>query len=283
METAFAELPLAVFTTLAPVAAGAFVAWAVALCTDSVAEGAGQKRFERMTILPFLVACAGFVASALHTANPAHGFDAIAGLGRSPLTNEIAAGGLFMVVALVYVIAVYAGKLEGKRKALALVTGVLGLVFALFVGGAYLVPTIPSWNTALLPIEILGFALTGGAALLGLMQTLSVKDAAPSKALAGLSIAGGAIAVVASAAHLGLVAGMGNAVSSGAALVATAAPYAIAGLVLIAASAVVSARGFAKGMTAGAAGAAVACAVAGVFLMRLSFYALYLSVGVTLL
>lgn len=283
METAFAELPLAVFTTLAPVAAGAFIAWAVALCTGAAAEGAGKNRLERMTLIPLLVAFAGFAASALHTANPAHGVDIVAGFGRSPLTNEIAAGALFMVIALVYVIAAYAGKNQGKHKTLALVAAAASVVFALFVGAAYLVPTIPSWNSALLPIEIVGFALVGGTALLSLMEVLGAKKAARSKALAWLAVASGVIAIIASIAHLGLVANMTNAVASGAGIVAVALPYAIIGLILIAVSTALCARGFLKGMSMGVSAAAVICSLAGIFLMRLSFYALYLSVGVTLL
>ena len=281
METAFAELPLALFTTLAPMGAGAFIALAVALCAAQPEEGQA-RRLDKLSLLPFLVSCVGFVAAAAHTANAMNGVYAFTGLGTSPLTNEIAVGVVFMVVALIYVIMGLAGKLGAKRKPFAIVTAVLGVVFALFVGMAYWVSTVPTWNTILVPLEILGFALVTGPAVYGLMEGGNPLSGA-SKALSVLTIIGAVLAVVTVAAHLAMTAGMQNPVASGATIVSTVLPYAVCGLVLVVIAAVLLVRGFAKGMTRGLAGGAAACAAVGVFLARLSFYAMYLSIGVTLM
>jgi anaerobic dimethyl sulfoxide reductase subunit C (anchor subunit)/Tat-targeted selenate reductase subunit YnfH len=280
METAFAELPLAVFTTLAPLGAGAFIALAVAFSANEYDE-ATLKRIDRLTWVPLIAVIVGFIASALHTADPSHGMFALNGLGHSPLTNEICVGGVFVVVALVYAIMASRGKLGGGRKAFSLVTGILGLVFALFVGLAYHVPTIASWSTPLVPIEVLGFALLGGSAFAAL--ALSGHEGKAAGALRVLALVGAAVAVIAQVAHLAMVSGAGNAVVSGAQLTGAAMGWAVAGLVLVAVACFELVRGYKAGMTSAVAVRAIVESCVGVFMLRLVFYALFLSVGVTVM
>ena len=71
MEAAFAELPLALFTTLAPIGAGAFVALAIALLTTPFSDEQ-LKRIDRMTLIPLVVVIMGFAASFFHLASPLH-------------------------------------------------------------------------------------------------------------------------------------------------------------------------------------------------------------------
>ncbi|WP_058986684.1 dimethyl sulfoxide reductase anchor subunit family protein [Hugonella massiliensis] len=280
METAFAELPLAVFTTLAPLGAGAFLALAVAFSANDYDETA-LKRIDKLTWVPFVAVLVGFVASALHTANPSHGVFALSGLGHSPLTNEICVGGVFVLVALVYALMATRGKLKGGRKAFALVTGVLGILFALFVGLAYNVATIASWSTPLVPVEVLGFALLGGSAFAALV--LAGNEGKAAHTLSLLAVIGAVVAVIAQVAHLVLVAGASNAVSSGAQLVGGAMGCAVVGIVLVLVACFELARGYKGAMTSAIATRAIVESCVGVFMLRLVFYALYLSVGVTVM
>ncbi len=283
METAFAELPLVVFTTLAPMGAAAFVAFALASFSAEYADGQAQ-RIDKMALAPFIVALVGFAASMFHLANPLAAFGAIVGIGRSPLTNEIVVGGVFMVAALVYVVLAYTGKLADVRKPLGAVVAVLAVVFCAFVGFAYMIPTVSSWNSAMLPIEVVGYALVGGCAFGALALAGADAEAkAAGKALRIAAIAGAVLAIVAVAAQLVALGNTATPVASGAGIVATVAPFAVVGLVLIAVAAAEQVRGFAKGMTRAIAVRALIEVAIGAFLVRLAFYAMYLSVGVTLL
>ena len=174
MASAFAELPLALFSTLAPMGAGAFLILAILFSTTKV-DDAAAKRIDRFTAIPVALVIVGFIAAFFHLASPLHAFGVFAGLGSSPLSNELAMGCVFAVVMLVYWIWASAGKMSaGVRKGLLWATAVLGLVFAWFTGMAYMIDTIPSWNTFAGPVQMIGFALLGGAAVAVLVLVLAM-------------------------------------------------------------------------------------------------------------
>lgn len=286
MEAAFAELPLALFTTLAPLGAGAFVALALAfLTTPLTAEQI--KKIDRMTLIPLVVVLVGFAASFFHLADPLHAPFVLSGIGHSPLSNEIVVGSVFVVVALVYVVLALMGKLTGSaRKGFAVVVAAMALVFAVFTGLAYTMDTIASWNTPLVPVQVLGFALVGGMALGCLVLALSdvladaLKTAFKAAAVVGVLV-GLVLAVAGLCGQVMAVSTMMNALTSGADLVAVVMPWLVAGvlcLIVSAVAVVVALRG-ASPVVVLAVGSVVA--VAGIFLARLVFYAVQLSVGLS--
>lgn len=69
-----------------------------------------------------------------------------------------------------------------------MVTGVLGIIAAIFIGCAYLIPTIPTWNNLWSPLSILGFMLFGGTLLGLLVTTLAGAGDASVKGKAGTAI-----------------------------------------------------------------------------------------------
>ncbi len=283
MQAALAELPLAVFTTLAPLGAAGFIAFALAAFSTEYVDG-HARRIDRMSLVPYLVALIGFAASMLHLANPLAAVGAIAGIGRSPLTNEIVVGGVFMVAALVYVVLAFKGKLAKARKPLGAVVAVLAVAFCAFVGFAYMIPTVSSWNSAMLPLEVVGYALVGGCAFGALALAGADAEAkAAGKVLNIAAIAGAVLAIMAEVAQLVELGNSVTAVASGSELAWTVAPFAGVGLALIAIAAIELSRSFAKGATNAVAIRALIEVAAGTFLVRLSFYAMYLSVGTTLL
>ena len=71
-----AELPLALFTTLAPIGAGAFIALAVAFFTTKFSDEQ-LKKIDRMTTIPVVVLVAGFICSFFHLASPMHALSLI--------------------------------------------------------------------------------------------------------------------------------------------------------------------------------------------------------------
>lgn len=279
-----AELPLVLFTTLAPIGAGAFIALAVAFFTTKFTDEQ-LKKIDRMTTIPVVVLVAGFICAFFHLASPMHAFGVFAGLGASPLSNELLAGVVLAVLAIVYWIVALAGKLgEGARKGFAAVVAVMAVVFACFTGAAYMMETIASWNTPMVPVAVLGFSLLGGVSLGVLVLALSgaLEDAAKggfkTAALAVL-IVGLVLGVAGLLVQVMSVSGMGNALVDGADLVAAASAPMWIGVVCMVVAAAAAFMALRNSKSTALAAAAPVLAIVGVFAARLAFYAVQLSVG----
>ena len=279
-----AELPLALFTTLAPIGAGAFIALAVAFFTTKFSDEQ-LKKIDRMTTIPVVVLVAGFICAFFHLASPMHAFGVFAGLGASPLSNELLAGVVFAVLAIVYWIVALAGKLgEGARKGFAAVVAVMAIVFACFTGAAYMMETIASWNTPMVPVAVLGFSLLGGVSLGVLVLALSgaLEDAAKGgfkMAALAVLVVGLVLGVVGLLVQVMSVSGMGNALVDGADLVAAASAPMWIGVVCMVVAAAAAFMALRNSKSTALAAAAPVLAVVGVFAARLAFYAVQLSVG----
>ena len=278
------EMPLALFTTLAPVGAGAFIALAVAFFTTKFSDEQ-LKKIDRMTTIPVVVLVAGFICAFFHLASPMHAFGVFAGLGASPLSNELLAGVVFAVLAIVYWIVALAGKLgEGARKGFAAVVAVMAVVFACFTGAAYMMETIASWNTPMVPVAVLGFSLLGGICLGVLVLALSgaLEDAAKGgfkMAALAVLIVGLVLGVAGLLVQVMSVSGMGNALVDGADLVAAASAPMWIGVVCMVVAAAAAFMALRNTKSTALAAAAPVLAVVGVFAARLAFYAVQLSVG----
>ena len=279
-----AELPLALFTTLAPIGAGAFIALAVAFFTTKFTDEQ-LKKIDRMTTIPVVVLVAGFICAFFHLASPMHAFGVFAGLGASPLSNELFAGVVFAVLAIVYWIVALAGKLgEGARKGFAAVVAVMAIVFACFTGAAYMMETIASWNTPMVPVAVLGFSLLGGVSLGVLVLALSgaLEDAAKGgfkMAALAVLIVGLVLGVAGLLVQVMSVSGMGNALVDGADLVAAASAPMWIGVVCMVVAAAAAFMALRNTKSTALAAAAPVLAVVGVFAARLAFYTVQLSVG----
>lgn len=279
-----AELPLALFTTLAPIGAGAFIALAVAFFTTKFSDEQ-LKKIDRMTTIPVVVLVAGFICAFFHLASPMHAFGVFAGLGASPLSNELLAGVVFAVLAIVYWIVALAGKLgEGARKGFAAVVAVMAVVFACFTGAAYMMETIASWNTPMVPVAVLGFSLLGGVSLGVLVLALSgaLEDAAKGgfkMAALAVLIVGLVLGIAGLLVQVMSVSGMGNALVDGADLVAAASAPMWIGVVCMVVAAAAAFMALRNSKSTALAVAAPVLAIVGVFAARLAFYAVQLSVG----
>lgn len=279
-----AELPLALFTTLAPIGAGAFIALAVAFFTTKFSDEQ-LKKIDRMTTIPVVVLVAGFICAFFHLASPMHAFGVFAGLGASPLSNELLAGVVFAVLAIVYWIVALAGKLgEGARKGFSAVVAVMAVVFACFTGAAYMMETIASWNTPMVPVAVLGFSLLGGVSLGVLVLALSgaLEDAAKGgfkMAALVVLVIGLVLGVAGLLVQVMSVSGMGNALVDGADLVAAASAPMWIGVVCMVVAAAAAFMALRNSKSTALAAAAPVLAIVGVFAARLAFYAVQLSVG----
>jgi DMSO reductase anchor subunit len=173
MAEALQELPLTLFTTLAPIGAGAFIALFIAFLKRDYTPQE-LKRIDIATLVPILVAVVGLICSFAHLANPGNAMNVASTVGATPLANEITCFGVFMILAVIYWICGMAGGLKGTgRKVFSGILAVMAVIVACAIGGAYMLPTIPVWNTIFTPISILGFLLSGGAMMGMLVLTLA--------------------------------------------------------------------------------------------------------------
>ena len=279
-----AELQLALFTTLAPIGAGVFIALAVAFFTTKFSDEQ-LKKIDRMTTIPVVVLVAGFICAFFHLASPMHAFGVFAGLGASPLSNELLAGVVFAVLGIVYWIVALAGKLgEGARKGFSAVVAVMAVVFACFTGAAYMMETIASWNTPMVPVAVLGFSLLGGVSLGVLVLALSgaLEDAAKGgfkMAALVVLVIGLVLGVAGLLVQVMSVSGMGNALVDGADLVAAASAPMWIGVVCMVVAAAAAFMALRNSKSTALSAAAPVLAIVGVFAARLAFYAVQLSVG----
>ena len=286
MEAALHELPLALFTTLASIGAGAFIALAVAFFKTSFTEEKARA-IDKITLVPTIVVLVGFVAAFFHLANPMNAMNVFAGIGRSPLSNELCVASLFAAAMVVYAILAVMGKLnEGSRKGFLAVLAVLAVAFAAAMGMAYSLPTVPTWDSPWPICQMLGYALLGGAVMgtcvLAFAGALDDALSAGFKSVAlGLGVVGFVLAILGLAMMVSGANGMETAIASGAALVGEAMGCLVVAIVGLAGAfgvlfKVLGDGGDAKSLAA----VAVALALVGTLAGRFVFYILYLSVGI---
>lgn len=284
MEHALTEFPLALFTTLAPAGAGAFVLLAIALFSTSFSEEQLRK-LDKLSFVPLIVVAVGLVASFVHLASPGNVFHVFANVGVSPLSNEIVAGVVFGIIALVYCIMAAAGKLsKGARKGFAAVTALAALVFVFFTGMAYSIETVPTWYSPYTPLEIIGICLFGGT-LLGalILKGSGAYQKTNSGGIRQISIVmvllGLALALFAVCSRFFMADSLSNAQVSGAALTSALTIYLILFVVLMLIAALMGIVAMLKNGSTFLFVSGTIVALVAICIGRLLFYALQISVG----
>lgn len=285
MENALAEMPLALFSTLAPIGAGAFVILAIVSFASKL-DDAKTRSMEKFSIVPMGFVLVGFIAAFFHLASPLHALGVFAGLGSSSLSNELAVGVAFFVLAAAYTGFAFCGKLGKARLPLLAAVGVAGIAFCVFVGLAYQMPTIPSWNTPIVPFEMVFLGLAGGAALvaLGLSHHAAATDDGTQEKAFIVTVACGFVGAIGSSiltfVYLAVVGGISNAAVSGSMLVNEAMPWAVASAILLVAAAFACAIGRKRSRIASTWIAVFSSAI-GILLARMVFYGLEISTGLS--
>lgn len=164
------ELPLVFFTVFAQCAVGlmliAFVSQKLSLASD--------KQLNLANVLAFVLMGAGFVIGMFHLGQLFRAPNMLAGIGRSPMSNEIVLSGafmLFLVATLFFTFMKKNSKLSALCNMLAIV---IGLAFMWSITKVYQLNTVPAWNTGYTSLQMWMTVFIGGGAcalLLG-MRTL---------------------------------------------------------------------------------------------------------------
>lgn len=281
MGAGFEHTALAVFTTLAPMGAGAFIALAYAFFVGTP-DDAAAKRLDRWTALPLVVLAAGFLGAFMHLASPLNAFGVFTGVGSSPLSNEILVGVAFAALAVVYWVLALTGKLSPSlRKALLVLLTALAVVFAAFCGLAYMMYTIPTWNTSLSVVQMVGYLLTGGTVLgfctVGFAQVILPKSAGIVALV--LTLVGVVVGAVGFGMQIAGLDAIHNIWSSAAELVPVIwvllGAFAACGLIAAGLTFAAAKKTFAPTFMI----AACVIVAVGIFMARIGFYGLYMSIA----
>lgn len=173
LDMALEEITLVLFTTLAPAGVAAFVLAGLPVAAGRVADAA-RDRLDKMAVLPLVVAMVGLVASSTHLGNPANALYVFAGVGRSPLSNEVTCGVVFLALAGIYWLTAFSERPRQKpRTALLVAAMAVGVLFVVAIAFAYSADTIPTWNTPFVPLSLGLCALAGGTLLAALTMRLA--------------------------------------------------------------------------------------------------------------
>ena len=178
MDAVIKELPLALFTTIASVGIGAFVAMFCAIYVNKSMGAGSLKRLDKLTAVPIVFCVVALICAFFHLGDPLHAVNIVNTIGSSPMTNEIVAFCVFLVLAIVYWLVALAGKLEkhGPRAVFSGIVALAGLVSCIMMGLAYALPAIPIWNSPWGTVQVLGAMLLGGTLLGGTILNMSVRE-----------------------------------------------------------------------------------------------------------
>lgn len=282
MPNPFLELPLAIFTTLMPVAAGAYFGIFLMMLPKGMGD-MDRKRIARFSLVPVVLLVVGFVGAFFHLKDPLHAVFAVTNVASSPLSQEIVAACAFAVLAIACWGLETAGKMPAEARVVSFgIVSAVGFLLSVMTGLAYNVSTITPWSHPCVPIEQVGYFLM--ASLVGVsVSSLSV-EAGDKKRQASYFLVpalGFAIAAISTLAHSLFVLGLEGSYVSGADLVAATLPYLAAALIL----ALLALAFFAQIVLRAKKSPSIAIAscaflVLGIFCARLAFYCLQLNVGV---
>ena len=179
LVTAYQEITLVLFTSLAPACALCCVIVALPLvCAQHSYEF--RARVGRLFAFPLAGATLGLVFSATHLGNPSNALYVLLGVGRSPLSNEVLCAAVFLGCAATFWMACFIRREHlfdiSRLLLMRLWYGALLISVVAFIASvalAYHVPTIITWYNAWAPASIVVHALFLGPFFAGVLLALS--------------------------------------------------------------------------------------------------------------
>lgn len=280
-ELSMSELPLALFSSIAPMGAGAFLILAIS-CFTGTPDAEIAKKADKLTVIPIVITAVGFICAFFHLANPFNALNVFNNVGSSPMSNEILIGCIFMVVAIVcWGVLICAKPSEGLRKALLSITAIVGLIFCAFIGLAYGMETIQTWDIPVVPLSTLCFGILGGSAVgFAVLKQAGVDiPKALSSATSVIAIIGAIGSVVFFGVQMGLVAGMSNNMMLGSDLVSQLMPFIIIAVILMIVATALLVYAIITSKSVIPLWVITVIMLAGILIARLCFYGVEMSVG----
>lgn len=166
MNSIRSEWPLLVFTTGAPLCAGAWVVACVLVLLD--APQAGVLTMDACGVALCLLLAASLACSTLHLGKPVKALRAFRRLGNSTVSNEVFMGTLFAAFSILYLVVAHSLVDEVELwKILLVLVAAFAVLFVVFQCLAYRMRTITTWNSFAFSVEFALVALLGGLCLEG--------------------------------------------------------------------------------------------------------------------
>ena len=159
------QLALLVFTTLSPSAACAFVIVGATVVLSKRGEGE-RIRLARFLIIPTAISLVGLIVSTSHLGKPSNSLFVLTGIGRSPLSNEVAAAVVFACMAWLFCMLSFTrSAAKGPFWAFLGFTCVAAVAHIWFTASAYKIVTIVTWYTPYTLANQFLQAIAGGCLL----------------------------------------------------------------------------------------------------------------------
>ncbi|MGN0078138.1 MAG: dimethyl sulfoxide reductase anchor subunit family protein [Coriobacteriales bacterium] len=279
---ALGEMPLVLFTALAPSGAVCMVVLMTLLLSHRF-ELEYCPRLNQAMWLPLAVTTVGLVAAAAHLGTPANALYVFSGVGRSPLSNEVACAVLFLVACGVnWLLSFMRGESLPLKRMFAVLIIALGLVFLASIALAYDVESISTWSSPFVPANLVLSGCVGGFLLARLTILTGLDAGYRPRLLAALSLASAAALLLNAAVIAALwltLRDVSNAYGSVASLVPATPLLGAAYVVLAAAGIAVSLR---RGGTLRWEVCAVVLAALGLVVVRFGFYMLHMTPGLAM-
>ena len=192
----FEQLSLALFTTFAPAAVVAFILLTL-YGVVYVKEEETRNRLHHFLIIPLAFCLIGLIASTNHLGKPANALYVLAGIGRSPLSNEVAASVAFAGVAWIYWLAGFSDRVSVRQLRIAIPLAIVaGIAQIWFTSNAYNIETISSWSLAFTQINQILSAFLGGSFLFLFTLAMANQDCDAPILLTTLICAGASTAAL---------------------------------------------------------------------------------------
>ena len=292
-KLAWREVTLVILTTFAPsgILACALCAVAVAGLGVCGIDDAARARLSHLIALPLAVSMVGLVAAAGHLGTPSNALYVISGVGRSPLSNEVACCVAFMALTGLYWLYSFSRRIcRPLQRAWCVAIALTGCIAVVSVSLAYSAPTIVTWSHWSVPV-FLCCSACAGAPLLA-FATATLARVGIIYGAQKLLLACGVASLLAAGAVLAIQWDWLGGVRSGAATgheLVPAYPLLIALYVLLGTAAYVLGgvtvrRSVRRGARPSVGRLGLACALyfIGLFVMRFAFYMTHMTVGIGL-
>lgn len=173
MDLVFVQMPLLLFTAIAPMASGAFIGLTNAFLVTRFSNDTLRK-IDQWTLLPLAILAVSFIAAIMFLVSPQSALLLVQGVDPVALVIAGAMAVVFALVAAVYEIMALSGAMPyGVRRVFGVVLSVMSIVYAVVVGVAYMMSDVPTWGSFVVPLGFAGFVLAGGVPLGSLVVVLA--------------------------------------------------------------------------------------------------------------
>lgn len=165
MELVLSHFPMILFSTLVPMASGAFIGLAIAFMTTKFSDGV-LARIDRWTLLPMALMFIGLIAEISVLTAAQQDFIFQQGLSTSTLTILAIAGATLLAAFVVYW-AFGATRHLGQqaRAAFSFILAICALLYSLGIAALYATSSVATWASPMLLFAFAGYCIAGGVPL----------------------------------------------------------------------------------------------------------------------